>query len=92
MKSKEEEASSTEEEDWDADEKEEVIEEKKEVKVKSSPKVKNLKGTFIIVLVFRLNALIILEKYSKLNQKKYQMGRLEKVARTRIRNRMRRRT
>ncbi|CAB3239954.1 unnamed protein product [Arctia plantaginis] len=34
VKSKEEEASST-EEDWDADEKEEVIEEKKEVKIKS---------------------------------------------------------
>lgn len=37
MKSKEDEASST-EEDWDADEKEEIIEEKKESKAKS-PKV-----------------------------------------------------
>lgn len=41
VKSKEEEASST-EEDWEADEKEETVEDKKEIKTKS-PKVSKVK-------------------------------------------------
>ena len=45
VKSKEEEASST-EEDWEADEKEESVEEKKEVKAKS-PKVSDREVTIV---------------------------------------------